>query len=42
MYFDDDIDRATLIRYLQTSPQYFIEKYVYSIYDGVTDVESGI
>jgi hypothetical protein len=31
---DDDIDRATLIGYLQTSPQYFIGKYVYSVYDG--------
>ena len=39
---DDDVDRATLIRYLQTSPQYFIGKYVYSVYDGVTDVESGM
>jgi hypothetical protein len=39
---DDDVDRATPIRYLQTSPQYFIGKYVYFVYDGVTDVESGM
>ena len=42
VYSDDDVDRATLIRYLQTSPQYFIGKYVYSVYDGVTDAESGM
>ena len=42
MYFDDDVDRATLIKYLQTSPPYSIGKYVNSIYDGETDVESGM
>ena len=42
MYFNDDVDRATLIKYSQTSPQYFIAKYVYSVYDGETDVESGM
>jgi hypothetical protein len=42
VYFNDDVDRATLIKYSQTSPQYFIAKYVYSVYDGETDVESGM
>jgi len=41
VYSNDDVDRATLIRYLQTSPQYFIGKYVYSVYDGQKDVASG-
>jgi hypothetical protein len=42
VYFDDDVDRATLIKYLQTSPPYSIGKYVNSVYDGETNVESGM